>query len=105
MLRNLTQKITRWTSSRTFGGITFGTPENIKGRWEDRREIFIGNTGKENVSKSIVAVDRAIAVGDYLFLGESTQTDPTTLSLAFEVKACKEMFDLRGILKERTVIL
>lgn len=105
MARNLTQKITRWTSTRTFGGITFGTPENIKGLWEDRRELFIGTTGKEDVSKSIIAVDRAVVVGDYLFLGESTETNPTGLAAASEVKAVKEMFDLRGIVKERVVII
>lgn len=105
MARNLNQKITHWVSARTFEGMSFTAPVVILGRWEDRTEQFIGNSGKEDISKSIIALDTIVKASDYLFLGVTTKADPRSLVGASEVKSYKEMEDLRNTGTERIAIL
>jgi len=90
----LNQTITYWSPGVPdgFGGMTYGTPEAIQGRWEGQNELFIDAEGNEVRSQSIVYLDQSVQINGYLALGEytdSTDTDPTTISGAKEIRSVK----------------
>ena len=106
--RNLKQDVTRWpiTGSDGFGGFTFGEPVCIKGRWEDRSELFLNLDNEEEVSNAIIYLNTDIEVGDYFALGDYTATnDPGTLDVAFRSRNKNKITDLRGLNALRKVWL
>ena len=74
------------------------SPEEGKGvRWEDRTEKFINQRGDEDHSKAIVwSAVTEFAVGDYLYRGTSTATNPETVSGADRIKRIERVWDLKG---------
>jgi len=88
IFNHLYQKATYWAPGAVsgFGGRTFSAPVTIRVRWEDRAELFIDADGNEVRSRSIVYSDISVKQGGYLFLGESTATDPTTVNNAYEIR-------------------
>jgi hypothetical protein len=48
----------------------FGPPVEIGCYWQDVTELFLDNTGAEQISKSKVIVDRDLEVGGMLRLGD-----------------------------------
>ena len=106
MTPHLHQHLTYWTVSPDgFGGYSFGTPKAIKGRWEDKTELFTNGYGKEVVSKAIVYLDTDVALDGYLMLGATTVTDPTTLPLAYQVAAYRKIPNLGAVRFERKAYL
>lgn len=98
--RGLKQIATWWAVSPDgTGGDLFDAPVLIACRWEDRQETYIGQIDRrEHVSKSIVYIDREIAVGDYLALGDQMATaDPTSLAAADKAQRQQLFPDLRNI--------
>jgi len=104
----LPHKLTWWsvTGGDGFGGDAFASPVVIDGRWEDRQETFYGALDRrELISKAVVHVDRDIAVGDYLYQGESALASPTTLSGALKVQRFDKVPDLRSLDAVRRAVL
>lgn len=104
-MRNLQAVITHWTSTRTFSGMTFSSPVIMRARWETVRKLFRGPTGDQEMSDAQVMVENSVAVGDYIFLGESTATDPRPLDGAFEVRSYSEMPNLRNVTNEKVAMV
>jgi len=106
MVATLPQKVTSWTATEDgYGGHNFGTPSVIDGRWEDRQVEIRDATGSRYITKSVVYLNVDIAIGDYLYEGESTEADPTTLPTAHPVQQFSRIPDLRGVETERKAYL
>lgn len=105
--RNLRQTVTYWSPGGNdgFGGVSYGTPVNIKGRWQDVAELFIDASGNEVVSKAKVWIDTDVVNKGYLYLGESTAADPETVSDAREIRQFGKIPNLRATEFERLVRL
>jgi len=106
--RFLVQDATLWSGQTPdgFGGCTPGSPVHIKVRWEDKAVRYAGRIdGNEEVSRAVVFLDRDVQVGDYLFLGLSTDADPTALEGAFQVRKFDKVPDLRSVSTVRRAIL
>lgn len=103
--RNLKQDVTWWAASPDgYGGYTYSSPQTIKGRWQDKQELFRTPAGDEQVSKAIVYLDQDVDVGDYLYEGLSTAADPTSLE-AYQVRQFGKVPDLRNLQSLRKAIL
>lgn len=107
--QKLRQTITVWsTTPDGYGGWTFSTGITVKGRWEERSEIFTGRvTGKEEVSRAVIFLDRDIDVDDWVALGDYTGTaNPTTLpQIAFPVRDFSSIPDLRNLVRIRKAVI
>lgn len=73
------QKATYWERSvdDAYGGYSYGTPEIIDVRWEEREEEVVSGGGELVRSHAVVWSQNRLLEGGYLFLGETTETDPT----------------------------
>ena len=84
-----------------YGDPLFGTPTLLilasgnAVRWENRSEKYINKAGDEDHGRSVVwsATDE-FAVGDYLFLGNSTTANPETVAGADRVKYAEKVTDV-----------
>lgn|SRR3990167_1855548 len=104
--RLMKQTATWWEfqSFSAYGDPSFDAPEILSPdddqgvRWEDVSNLFIeGKTGDEQQSRSVVwSVSTAFAVGDYLYLGISTATNPESVSGADRVRGVEKVFDIKG---------
>jgi hypothetical protein len=104
--RNLYQIATHWVAiSDGYGGFTFTTPQILQCRWEDRNETVRAPNGEEVTAKSVVILKNDISIGDYLYLGESEELDPTTLLGAQRVMMFNRITDLRNINVSRVAYL
>ncbi len=91
---NLNQTAVWWTSSGMdgFGKRTWNSGTEISARWEDTAQTFLDPQGRETVSRSVVYVASAVALGDFLYLGDlddldsTEEGDPTVVATAYEVK-------------------
>lgn len=98
--------ITHWgVTPDGFGGNTFGTPAVLDGRWQEKAEVFTDASGQEQKSQATVHVGTNVSIGDYLFEGESSVADPTTLSGAHQVRGFKRTPDLRNVEMVRKAFL
>lgn len=96
--RNLREKVTHWTATPDgFGGNTFGSPVVLDGRWEEGNVLTTNDEGQEIVSRAQVYLSADVSIGDYIFQGESTATDPTLLKTAHRVVDFRKTTDLRNI--------
>ena len=99
--RNLRENVTHWpvTGSDGYGGFTFGTPALLKGRWEDRNELFTNDDLEDEVSKAIVYLNSDVAAGDYIGQGDQTaETDPTASTAdAHRIRQYGKVTDLRAL--------
>lgn len=96
-------QVTYWppAGQSGFGGYTFGTPELILVRWEERTDKFVNSVGEEKIAKAIVYTPSECAVGGYLAKGDLTSTaDPTAVTTAFEIQRADSIPDLRGLNQE-----
>lgn len=105
--KHLTETLTRWVRGTPdgFGGFSSWTKSNIKGRWEQRTELFVDPAGNQVMSRAVVYVDTDVSLGDYLFQGNSTGSDPANVSDAYEVRDFKKVSTLGGSIYERKVML
>lgn len=89
------------------GGDVPDAPELIRGRWEDRREVYIGQLDRrEQISKAVVHLDRAVGVGDYVALGDFTSVnDPTMVPTADKVQQYRKIPDLRNLEVMHRIVL
>ena len=93
------QTITVWVSGGArdrFGRVSAMPPREIKGRWEQRGDLFIDAEGNQVVSAAVVYVKEPFATGDYVFLGSSAETDPKMIGSAFIIRAVSRTPSLSG---------
>lgn len=73
---------------------TFGTAVEIKGRWEDVKELTTNAKGEEVVSMARAWVLQDLAEGGYLYLGTTSDSgynaDPTEMDGALRIIAFKK---------------
>ena len=65
-------------------------------RWENRTEKFIKPDGDEDHGRSVVWLRSVVAVGDYLYLGNSSSVNPETVNGADRVKYVEAVPDTKG---------
>lgn len=106
--RNLIQDITYWQPAN--GGATndFGHSDQmqgvlIKGRWEDRTQQIRKPNGEEIASMAEVFVDRDVAIGGFLALGD--HSGGALLPGAQEIQDVRKIPDLRNLATERRAYL
>lgn len=103
---NLRQDVTHWTvtGSDGFGGFLYGAPTLLKGRWEEKSEMFLNINSEEEVSEAIVYLMDDIDVGDWLALGDFATVptaNPSTLDEAHRIKQRNRSTDLRNLIALR----
>lgn len=99
--RLMRQRATYWSPDTTdrftaYGDPNFETPDRIDVRWEDRQELFINSEGDQMHSKAIVWSLDAIAVGGYLYRGESTTAAPESVTGADQIRRVEITWDTKG---------
>ena len=98
--RKLNQDVTHWpiTGSDGYGGFTFGDPDLLQGRWEDRTELFINADNETVQSRAVVYLLHDVANGDFLSQGDQrTVPNPGTLSGAYRIRNYGKVTDLRAV--------
>jgi hypothetical protein len=107
--KSLNQDVTAWAVTPDgWGGDEFGTPQLIKGRWEDTNEVFQNRTREERelVSKAVVFLDTQLKVGDILYLGDmSSLANPSNLEGAFKIQLFEKVTDLRSATSVNMAVL
>lgn len=108
----LKQKAVLWLNpvNDGYGGRTFDDPAEIDCRWEDLAQTFVDASGREAVSRAVVYVDRDVAPGAYLMLGEVADLDsdsagPDSEPDAREVRSFSKIPSVSGTLFCRKVWL
>ncbi len=106
----MNEDITHWpvTGSDGFGGFIFGTPVLLKGRWEEKAELYRDNENEEHVSQSVVYTSDEVDVGDYLALGDHATVpvaSPTSLTTAFRILQRFRSTNLRAVCSIRKAYL
>lgn len=103
----LNQDATWWSvTPNGYGGDKFALPVAIKCRWEERQEVYTSAVDRtELTSNAVIYVGRDVAVGDYLLLGTSIVTDPSSLQTAFKIQRFDKVPDLRSLETLRRVVL
>lgn len=84
----LKASITYWQAIATdgYGKKTFATPILILGRWDNSTDLRQVKTEEKLDPTIIVTLSQAVAVGDYMALGNyASTTDPLTIDNAYEV--------------------
>jgi hypothetical protein len=99
--------VTYWGNPATngYGAKTFDPPVNLKGRWEEKAERFIGQSGEDLVSQAVVYLEGDVDTNGYLYLGISTETNPTIINGAFKINAFNKIPDIRGLQFTRKALL
>ncbi len=83
-----------------YGGGTYGSWQLIGCRWEEVAEKFTSAQGEELTSTAVVWPDFVPALGGYLYLGFSAETDPRAQVGAYEIKKVQRTPELSGDLEE-----
>lgn len=103
----LNQTATYWKRQGAdgFGNIVFSSPVQIRCRWEDRTQ-FIQNAQGDNVpSRSTVFLEQDVSLDDFLFLGKTSEPNPTNLDFAYKVMDFRRTPSLDGKDFERRALL
>lgn len=79
--RNMRQVATYWPPAGNDGSglVSFGSPETIACRWQNKNDRVTSPSGEEFVSKAVVYTEKQLDLGGYLFLGESLAADPKSV--------------------------
>ncbi len=101
------QAATFWsaTGADDSGDPTFAAPKSIRVRWEERQAVFTNAAGEEGSAAAVVFVKEDMKASDFLFLGVSTETDPTDVADAREVQGWSKLPQLIGSGYERRAFL
>ncbi len=112
--RHMRQDVTYWpvTGTDGFGGFLYGTPVLLKGRWEDKAELYRNAANEEVVSSSVVYLSVDVDVGDILAEGDhvtvliaNPMTLNTTETVARRIEQRNRTTDLRNLTSLRKVFL
>ena len=101
------QTATVWTqgSPDGYGGFTYDTPRKVRCRWEEVSKEFTDRAGEVQVSRAVVYLPEDVSIGDYIYLGESSAADPTTVDGAYEVRQFQKVPNLQYLYEERRAYL
>ena len=92
-----------------YGNVQYATPVQIKCRWTDKNELFIGHDGEQRTSKAMVLVDRDTPVGGVLMLGVladvTDMANPKQNEGAWEIQAFHKIPDFKATKFLRKVFL
>ena len=107
LTRYLNQVVTYWSNSGVdeYGQPTFGAPQTIKVRWEDRADQTINPDGTTGVSAARLFLAQDVAIGDFFFNGISSATNPRSVATAHRVMSFRKIPDLSGKVFERKAYL
>jgi len=103
--RNLIHTAVYWAAPTPdgYGGYTWTQGVEIDCRWSRKMERYLDSRGEEKISRAIVRVDREVALGGYLFLGDlddlsdsSAADDPTIEAEAYPIQAFTKIANLSG---------
>lgn len=98
--------ITWWPVTRDVtGGPSFGSPTTLNANWQDRQIVYRNAKGDDAVSRATVFLTQDVDVGDYLYNGISTASDPSVLAGAYPVRQFSKIPDLRSLKYEHKAIL
>jgi len=72
------QKAVWWQrlAADRYGAFSYAAPVEIDCRWDDANENYITPQGEQATSQALVYIDRVMALGDRLLLGEMDSTTP-----------------------------
>lgn len=75
---NMPETLTYWAPGGNdgYGGVSYGNPTPVAGRWQDKRILFRDAQGREVVSEAVVYVDRELELAGRLLRGESADLNP-----------------------------
>ena len=98
-VQSLKQDVTHWpvTGTDGYGGFTFGTPVLLKGRWEEKQELFINQDAEEALSQVICYLNTDITPGDFVALGDLTAELDPTATTGFRVRNYGKVTDLSAL--------
>jgi len=114
LAESFNQKAVYWGSPSTdgFGKLSFADAIEIDVRWEERQELFLSATGKEEVSRAVVySASQDFENDGYLFLGELTDIDsgdldtPQNVTNAYPIRGYYKKPDIGGNVYFRKVWL
>ena len=90
--------ITFWAVSVNGNGdYTYSSPVTMKGRWEDRQDLFIDGALREVLSKAVVYTETPVTLSGYVANGDyALIADPTTVPTAYQVRATSQIPSLNG---------
>lgn len=105
--RKYNQCATYWGTPTTngFGGLIFALPKEIRVRWEDKQEKFLTASGDEALCRAVVYTLEDIEIGGYLYLGETTEADPTQFKDAHPIRQFMKTPDIQNLQNTRKVYL
>jgi len=99
MVGGFNQAITLWSKSSrdVYGQLSYGSPQALLGRWQDKTELIIDADGQEVKARSIVYFVGNIAINtdDKILIGVSTNSTPT--ATANNVLAVEKMKSLDNV--------
>lgn len=108
LARAMRQTCTYWTptgDTDIYGKPIWSAPVQLPCRWENNQSQIVSKTGEEVVSKARVYLLVDINVNGYLYLGETTEADPTKVKGSEDIQAVGTSPDLRNVEQLTTVYL
>lgn len=100
--RHLNQKATYWpkASDDGYGNSVSTSPQIVKVRWEDVTEekfsVQYQFEGEVVISRAQVFTELALQEGGYIYLGETTESNPARVEGAFVIRKTATIPSLRG---------
>lgn len=105
------QKATYWSQTQQdgYGGEAWLSPIVIDCRWESATDealsVAYKVSGEAVVSRSVVYTPAPVIEGGYLYLGETTEANPSRLKGAFVIRAVMMTPGLRDTFREHAAHL
>lgn len=96
--RHMKQTATYWAPGVNdgFGGVSFSAPVTLLCRWQDKSELFRDAEAREFTSSAVVYPVQPLERQGYLFLGISSEADPTSVDGAKEIRQIGSSPSLRN---------
>jgi hypothetical protein len=104
---NRHQIATLWTVNgvNAAGDPSFASPSEITVRWDERSVVYTDRDGEEKRSSAVVDLGQDVKIGDWLFLGTSIASDPSTVVGAYPVQSFEKSPTVSGDAYVRTAYL
>ncbi len=84
---------TLWVSSGvdSAGEAQYGSPMAISVRWEQREQEFRSEDGSTRRASNVVYLGQDVKIGDFMYLGTSTEVDPRDEEDALRVQEFRKI--------------
>ena len=93
------QTATYWAPStlNEYGEQSFSAPVTLTVRWEEKTQQYVDkNTGREQISKSVVYTKTDVIENGFLYLGTSSEVDPKAETKTFLIRQVDKISSLKG---------